>query len=98
MRALTLVLAAVAAVLLPVPTAAATTASAARTDFPPCWFAPSPGSGWTMTNHRFFSCEECEAAGAAGVANGRWPAYRCAWVPIGLDIEYFVFVPTATPA
>jgi len=93
MRALTLLVAAMAALLLPVPTAGATTTPAATGDFPLCWPAPSPGSGWAWTTHRFHSCQQCETAGAAGVERGDWARYYCGFVPIGLDGDYYIFVP-----
>lgn len=92
MRAITLLIAAVTVFLLPVPAAAST----APTDPWACWFPPSPGSGWSLTNYRFHTCAQCEAAGEEGVDDGDWAAYRCAWVPIGLDGDYFLFLPSET--
>ncbi|MBB4905981.1 hypothetical protein [Actinophytocola algeriensis] len=98
MRTITLLIAAVTVFLLPVPAGGITAPadSPAATDPWACWFPPSPGSGWSMTIHRFHTCAQCETAGAAGVSNGEWTAYRCAWVPIGLDGDYFLFLPSDT--
>jgi hypothetical protein len=95
MRALTLLVTAAAALVLPIPAAGATT-PAATANPPLCWFAPSPGTGWTITTHWYHSCQQCETAGAAGLSRGDWEAYICGFVPIGLDGEYFIFVPEAT--
>jgi hypothetical protein len=100
MRALTLLVTAAAAFVLPVPTAtatpAATPAAFDRDPFPfPCFFAPSPGSGWVPVASGFSACAPCETAGEAGVSKGDWAAYHCAFVPIGLDGSYWLFVPEA---
>lgn len=93
MRAFTLLVAAVAAFSLSMPAAAA--APAADDPDPwACWFAPSPGSGWSLSPHGYPTCDWCEAAGEAGVERGDWEAFRCAFVPIGLDGDYFIFLPT----
>jgi hypothetical protein len=97
MRALTLLVATVAALLLPVPIAAAAPVTAPATDPFACWIPPSP-SQWRLTHNQYSTCQQCETAGAAGVSRGDWAAYRCAWVPIGLDGAYFLFLPATQPA
>lgn len=87
--------------LLPVSAAGATAAApagstSATTDPFLCWFAPRPGSGWTTTNRGFSTCAQCETVGAAGVSGGDRDAYRCVFVPIGLDGDYFLFLPDGT--
>lgn len=95
MRALTLLMAAAAALVLSAPSAAATTPAVADGDpFPfPCFFAPSPGSGWVAVSSGYSTCARCETAGEAGVSRGDWEQYHCAFVPIGLDGSYWLFVP-----
>lgn len=56
-----------------------------------CFF-PAP-SGWIRVNYPFHDCTPCREAGAAGVADGRWPEYRCHWFPSGLDIVYYIYLP-----
>ncbi len=68
--------------------------AAAAADFPLCWSAPSPGTGWTVVGYDFDTCKECRAEGAAGVDRGDWEVYLCGFFPIGLDGVYKLYVPT----
>lgn len=101
MRALTLLAAVVTALVLPIPSAAAAPEGPTGDPFPfPCFFAPSPGSGWKPVRSDYFTCQQCETAAEAGVARGDWEQYHCAFVSTGLDGSYWLFVPEtrATPA
>ncbi|WP_199443483.1 hypothetical protein [Umezawaea beigongshangensis] len=101
MRTPTVLATVLATLLLSAPVA--TAAAAAPVETPPvgadpshCWFAPPPGSGWTTTTRRFSTCARCETAGAAGVSRGDRDAYRCAFVPVGLDGDFSPFLPDGT--
>jgi hypothetical protein len=92
MRALSLLVAIVAGLLLPAPAGASTVA---ETEFSLCWPAPAPGTGWTpLERYDRESCAECEAVGAAGVSNGDWEAFRCGFFTLGIDGIYRLYVPS----
>jgi hypothetical protein len=91
MRGFGLLVAIVAALLVPAPAGASTVAEA---DLFVCWPAPSPGRGWIAVDYGFGSCGECEAAGVAGVSSGGWEAFRCGFFPSGIDGVYRLYVPS----
>jgi hypothetical protein len=92
MRALSFLIAMAATLLVPAGTSAP--AAAAATDFPICWMAPSPGTGWTYAGYDFDRCKDCKTEGAAGIDRGDWDTYLCGFFPIGLDGVYKLYVPT----
>src|SRR5688500_13365992 len=96
MRTSTLLATVLTVVLLPVAgaTAVATAATpSATTPTYPCWFPPAPGTGWTMNPYGYYTCQQCETAGAAGVSRGDWDDYRCAFVSQVLDGDFHLFLP-----
>lgn len=97
MHALTLLVAAAAALSLPVPAVGAEAPATPAVGWSLCWPAPTPGTGWDLVSSGYDTCAQCEAVGAAGVSDGDWTTYRCGTFPVGLDVIYNLYVPSPAP-
>lgn len=86
-RAAALTLAGLFAFAVPGTATATTTTTAAAV----CWPAQPPG-GYERLPTQYWSCGQCDEAGAAGVTRGDWRAYFCRTVPVGIDFVHHLYV------